>query len=98
MAKILHLATELVVAITSNIPRSSEKPRVVLVDRKMHHMIAQELYEHIGLGQSGDLSNRGGSKWIHKDSRWDTVRFLRFSSMLKTSRLTSRWLNLPISS
>ena len=92
MAKILHLATELIVAITSNIPRSSDEPHVVLVNRKMHHMIAQELYKHIVLGQSGDPSNRGGSKWIHEDPCWDTVRLLRFSGMPKTTP----WSHKPV--
>lgn len=52
MANFGDLAAELILAVTSYIPRSSDKFHLVLVNRKMHQMITPEPYKHILLGQS----------------------------------------------
>ena len=81
MAKFLDLATELMLAITSFVPRSSDRLSLALVNHEMYEKVIPILYKRIMLGQSRDPSDL---RWIRGDSCWDTLRLFCLSSALKT--------------
>lgn len=84
MAKFLDLATELMLAIASFVPRSSDRLSLALVNHEMYKKVIPILYKRIMLGQSRDQSDRDDLSWIRGDSCWDTIRLLSLSSALKT--------------
>lgn len=82
MPKLLDLANELLLAIASHIPRSTDKFHLVLVNHKLYHLIIPELYKHILLDQTGDPANKGDLTRVEPDECWDTVRLLRLCNVL----------------
>ena len=84
MAKLQNLATELVLAITSFIPRSADKLHLALVNSRMHHIIIPEIYKSVVLDQSGDRTRRyGESSRNFKELCWDTRRLCLLNSVLE---------------
>ena len=90
MPKFLDLATELILAISSYIPRSNDKFHLLLVNRELYHTIIPQLYKHIHLGQTGSPSNTDGFTRKCEDSCWDTVRLRRLTSILKNDDATHK--------
>lgn len=68
MAKLLDLATELVLITASYIPRSADKFHLALVNRRMQDVITPQLYKHIVLDQKGDPSQRSDTTRIRGGS------------------------------
>ena len=90
MPKFLDLATELILAISSYIPRSNDKFHLLLVNRELYHTIIPQLYKHIHLGQTGTPSNTDGFTRKCGDSCWDTVRLRRLTSVLENNHDTNK--------
>ena len=68
MPKFLDLATELILAITSYIPKSADRLQLALVNRELYHIIIPQLYRHITLGRAGDSSDLGDYTLIRRDT------------------------------
>ena len=102
MPKFLDLASEVILAITSHIPRSTDKLHLVLVNRSLYHLIIPQLYKSILLGQTGNPSNGDDSTQIQGDSCWDTVRLRGLASVLENKpaihKLTVESLTLELDS
>ena len=90
MPKFLDLATELILAITSHLPRSNDKFHLLLVNRELYHTILPQLYKHIHLGQTGNPSNTDGFTRTYAYSCWDTVRLRRLTSVLENKHATDK--------
>ena len=90
MPKFLDLATELIFAITSYLPRSNDKFHLLLVNRQLYHMIISQLYKHIHLGQTGNSSNTDGLTRTCVDSCWDTLRLRHLTTVLKNKHATHK--------
>lgn len=82
MPKLLDLANELVFAIATHIPRSTDKFHLLLVNHKLYDLMISELYKHILLGQTEDPSTRGELAQIKPDECWDAVRLRHLSNVL----------------
>ena len=90
MPKFLDLATELILAITSHLPRSNDKFHLLLVNCQLYHMIIPQLYKHIHLGQTGNPSNTDSYTGSYANSCWDTVRLRRLTSVLENKHATRK--------
>ena len=92
MPKLLDLAVELILAITSHLPRSNDKFHLLLVNRELYHMVIPQLYKQIFLGQTEKPSNRDGSTPIYAYANlcWDTVRLRRLTGVLKNGYATHK--------
>ena len=90
MPQFLDLATELILAITSHLPRSNDKFHLLLVNRQLYHIIIPQLYKHIHLGQTGNTSNTDVFTPAYADSCWDTVRLRRLTSVLENKHATHK--------
>lgn len=82
MPKFLDLANELVLAIASHIPRSTDKFHLVLVNHKLYDLIIPELYKHILLDQTEDPSTEGELARIKPVECWDAVRLRHLCNVL----------------
>ena len=90
MPKFLDLATELILAIISHLPRSNDKFHLLLVNRELYHMIIPQLYKHIHLGQTRKSSNTDGFTRTCVDSCWDTLRLRHLTTVLKYKHATHK--------
>ncbi len=92
MANFMDLATELVLVIAFLVPRSADRMRLVLVNRKLYNIIIPELYKHIVLDQKGGPSKRGDFTRKHGKSCWDAARLHHLTSVLKNPALSHKSL------